>query len=59
MAKRTRVSYTLKFKEKAVRLVGGGERAAAVARNLGISEQTLSNWIKASGTLVRPRAVHL
>ena len=42
MAKRTRVSYTLEFKEEAVRLVSGGERAAVVARNLGISEQTLS-----------------
>jgi len=49
MAKRTRVSYTLEFKEEAVRLVSGGERAAVVARNLGVSEQTLSNWIKASG----------
>ena len=32
MAKRTRVSYTLEFKEEAVRLVSRGERAAVVAR---------------------------
>jgi len=49
MSKRTRVVYTLEFKEEAVRLVTGGERASVVARNLGLSEQSLSNWIKASG----------
>lgn len=26
----------------------GGERQATVAKNLGLSEQTLHNWIKAS-----------
>ena len=30
-------------------LVAGGERVATVARNLGLSEQTLHNWIKAAG----------
>ncbi|WP_429648322.1 transposase [Skermanella aerolata] len=38
----------MKFKEEAVRLVTSGERVATVARNLGLSEQTLHNWVKAS-----------
>ncbi|GEO43267.1 hypothetical protein SAE02_74150 [Skermanella aerolata] len=49
MTKSTRARYTLEFKEEAVRLVTGGERVATVARNLGLSEQTLHNWIKAAG----------
>jgi len=46
MTKSTRARYTLEFKEEAVRLVTGGERVTTVARNLGLSEQTLHNWIK-------------
>ncbi len=49
MTKATRARYTLEFKEEAVRLVTGGERPATVARNLGLSEQTLHNWVKAAG----------
>ena len=41
MTKTTRARYTLEFKEEAVRLVKGGERQATVAKNLGLSEQTL------------------
>ena len=48
MTKATRARYTLEFKEEAVRLVTGGDTAAKVAKNLGIAEQTLHNWIKAS-----------
>lgn len=48
MTKTTRVRYTLEFKEKAVRPVKGGERQATVAKNLGLPEQTLHNWINAS-----------
>jgi transposase len=46
-------SYTNEFKLEAVRLVDSGQRPAAVARQLGISEQTLANWRKAAkaGTL--------
>jgi transposase len=43
MTKSTRARYTLEFKEEAVRLVAGDERVATVARNLGLSEQTLHN----------------
>lgn len=46
MTKATRARYTLEFKLEAVRLVKGGQSAAATAKILGISEQTLHNWIK-------------
>jgi transposase len=49
MAKTTRARYALEFKKEAVRLVTGGQRVAAVAKTLGVSEQTLHNWVKASG----------
>ncbi len=54
MKRATRARYTLEFKLEAVRLVKGGQSAAATAKILGISEQTLHNWIKAdkSGLLV-------
>ena len=48
MAKGTRARYTLEFKQEAVRLVESGQSIAAVARSLGIVEQTLFNWVKAS-----------
>lgn len=49
MTKATRARYTLEFKEEAVRLVTGGQRIATVAKTLGLSEQTLHNWVKAAG----------
>jgi len=45
-----RQSYTEEFKREAVKLVEGGMRPAEVARQLGISEQTLGNWRKAKAT---------
>ena len=47
MAKSTRARYTLEFKREAVRLVKGGQSLSATAKILGISDQTLHNWIKA------------
>ncbi len=47
MTKTTRARYTLEFKLEAVRLVRGGQSAAATAKTLGIAEQTLHNWLKA------------
>lgn len=47
MSKTKRARYTLEFKLEAVRLVQGGQSIAAVAKVLGIAEQTLHNWIKA------------
>jgi transposase len=42
-----RGQYTLEFKQEAVRLVRGGQATFSVARSLGISGQTLHNWVKA------------
>lgn len=48
MTKTVRSRYTLEFKQEAVRLVQSGQSMAAVSRGLGIVEQTLFNWVKAS-----------
>ena len=42
-----RGKYTLEFKQEAVRLVRGGEAISSVAKTLGITGQTLHNWVKA------------
>jgi transposase len=47
MVKVPRKSYTLEYKQEAVRLVESGQRVSDAARSLGIVEQTLSNWVKA------------
>jgi transposase len=47
MAKNPRARYTLEFKLEAVRMVKGGQSLTAVAKILGIAEQTLHNWVKA------------
>jgi transposase-like protein len=39
--------YTAEFKELAVKRVKGGRTAGAVAKELGLIEQTLRNWVKA------------
>jgi transposase len=48
MKNATRASYTLEFKQEAVRLVESGQSQASVAKTLGLVEQTLFNWVKAS-----------
>ncbi|OZB82027.1 MAG: hypothetical protein B7X28_04155 [Halothiobacillus sp. 13-55-253] len=48
MTKTTRARYTFEFKQEAVRLVEGGQSQASVARSLGVADQTLFNWVKAS-----------
>ena len=45
--KAARARYTFEFKQEAVRLVESSQSIAAAARDLGIAEQTLFNWIKA------------
>jgi len=60
MSKGKRAQYTLEFKIEAVRLVRSGQSVAAVSATLGVSDQTLHNWVKADargllkGTAVRP-----
>jgi transposase len=41
------VWFDLEFKWETVRLVESGQSIAAVARDVGIAEQTLFNWVKA------------
>ena len=50
--------YTAEFKELAVKRVKGGQSPGAVARDLGLIEQTLRNWVKAydAGKLNAPGA---
>jgi transposase len=48
MTRSKRGRYTLEYKQEAVRLVESGQTIAAVARSLGIVDQTLFNWVKAS-----------
>ena len=45
--------YTVEFKEQSVKRVKSGQSISAVARDLGLIEQTLRNWVKAAaaGTL--------
>ena len=47
MSKIVRARYTLEYKQEAVRLVEGGRAIGAVARDLGIADQTVHNWMKA------------
>ena len=50
--------FTAEFRELAVQRVKGGQGIGAVARELGISDQTLRNWVKAfeAGRLNGPEA---
>jgi len=40
--------YTTEFKEQAVAQVASGRGIATIARELGMSDQTLRNWVKAA-----------
>ncbi len=46
MKKIPKQMYTAEFKELAVQRVADGQTIPAVARELGLSDQTLRNWIK-------------
>ena len=48
MLKIPRQEYTAEFKELAVKRVRSGQGIAAVARELGLVEQTLRNWVSAA-----------
>ena len=48
MFKVPKQEYTLEFKELTVKRVKAGESVGAVARDLGLVEQTLRNWVKAA-----------
>ncbi|NKN34230.1 transposase [Marichromatium bheemlicum] len=40
--------YTLEFKEQAVKRVQSGRSIASVAREMGLVEQTVRNWVRRS-----------
>lgn len=48
MKKRPKQAYTTEFKELAVNRVKDGEAISVVVKELGLSDQTLRNWIKAA-----------
>ena len=41
-------AYTTEFKELAVKRVKNGQSISAVIKELGLGDQTLRNWVKAS-----------
>jgi transposase len=43
-----RSAYTAEFKELAVKRVKAGESIPVAAKELGLSDQTLRNWVKAA-----------
>jgi transposase len=46
MQKISKQEYTAEFKEQAVKRVKEGRSVAAVAKEMGLVEQTLRNWVK-------------
>lgn len=61
-------AYTIEFKELAVKRIKGGQSISNVCKELGLSDQTLRNWVKAAaegklggagGKLVTPEEMEL
>jgi transposase len=48
MKKLPRQAFTVEFKTQAVDRVAAGQSITAVSDELGINDQTLRNWVKAS-----------
>ena len=48
MKKISKQEYTAEFKDLAVKRVKAGQTVGAVAKELGLIEQTLRNWVKAA-----------
>ena len=48
MKKIPKQEYTAEFKELSVKRVKAGQSIGAVARELGLIEQTLRNWVRAA-----------
>ena len=43
-------AYTIEFKELAVKRIKDGQSVSKVCKELGLSDQTLRNWVKAAAT---------
>lgn len=52
---RTRPPYPEEFRREAVELVRGGRSVRDVAGSLGVSDQTLRNWVKQAQLDLRER----
>ena len=61
-------AYTIEFKELAVKRIKDGQSVSTVCKELGLSDQTLRNWVKASaegklagagGRIVTPEEMEL
>jgi len=50
MKKIPKQEYTVEFKEQAVKQVKMGKSIGLVAKELGLVEQTLCNWVKLAAT---------
>ncbi|KAF0200246.1 MAG: transposase family [Gallionellaceae bacterium] len=48
MKKIPKQAYTAEFKELSVKRVRSGQTISSVAKDLGLIEQTLRNWVKAA-----------
>ncbi len=48
MKKIPKPAFTTEFREHAVKRVSAGEANSVVAKELGLSDQSLRNWIKAA-----------
>lgn len=68
MKKIPKQAYTTEFKELAVTRVSDGQAIVATAKELGLNEQTLRNWVKAAAAgkltgagskIVTPEAMEL
>ena len=46
--KLSRQAYTVEFKELAVKRIKGGQSVSVVCKELGLSDQTVRNWVKAA-----------
>lgn len=44
--KMAKQAYTVEFKELAVKRVKDGQRVSTVCKELGLSDQTIRNWVK-------------
>ena len=46
--KLSRQAYTVEFKELAVKRIKDGQSVSRVCKELGLSDQTMRNWVKAA-----------